>query len=480
MSTTARQAIGRVESIFTELEKSTRLQLLVLGAITLIGAVLRFYKLGEWSFWIDEMLSAERAMSVFQQISNGEFRLLPHPLTRVSMHVPIAILGMSEWSVRLAPAAIGILSVPILYYPVRKIFGTAVAMVTGLLLATSPWHLLWSQSGRFYALLLLIYTLALLTFYIGIEQSKFGYVVLSFILMGLAVTERFLALHIVPVIVGYLVMLGTFPSTRPAGVGRRKLGLIILLGIIPAFILASPYLQDPSRWTDKFAAIGESLEPLRIMKEYIALVSPAVLGMGGLGVLVLLIEKNRGALLFAMGACFPPLITVVASFFQFSATRYAFVSLTSWIILASVAAVSLIARSQKSGKFLAVGALFILLLVDPFHEVLKYYASPSGGRANWKALFEYVQNEMEPDELVVTNKPSLGRYYLQQEVIGMEEIVPEISPEVIVADSKRVWFVVGGTSRVDPELERWIRENCTVVFPYSSWLRVHLYDPGSS
>jgi 4-amino-4-deoxy-L-arabinose transferase-like glycosyltransferase len=480
MSTTVRQTVERVESVFTELEKSTRLQLPVLGAITLIGAVLRFYKLGEWSFWIDEVLSAERAMIIFERLSNGEFSLMGHPLTLMSMHVPIAILGMSEWSVRLAPAIIGILSVPILYFPVRKMFGTAVAIVTSLLLATSPWHLVWSQSGRFYALLLLFYTLALLTFYIGMEQNKFGYLVLSLILMGLAATERLLALHIVPVVMGYLIMLVIFPSARPVGVGLRKLGLIVLLGAIPAFIVARPWLLNPSRWIGGFGTTSENLGALNIVKDYMAVVSPAILGMGGLGVLVLIIEKNRGALLLAMGACFPPLVIVVASFFQFSATRYAFVSLTSWIILASVAAVTLIARSQKNGRFLAVGALFILLLVDPFNEVLQYYASPSGGRANWKASFEYVRNEMEPDEMVVTNKPRLGRYYLQQEVIGMEEIVPEISPEVIVKESKRVWFVVGGTSRVDAELERWIRENCTVVFPYSSWLRVHLYDPGSS
>ena len=161
---------------FSEFEINPVHQYSLLGMITLIAALLRFYKLGEWSFWWDEMFTLRDVQNIFDNFG------VRTSLSFMLINVVLNALGISEWSARLVPAIFGILSVPILYFPVKKMFGPAVALITGSLLALSPWHLYWSQNARFYTALLLFYTLALLTFYFWIEEDRLGYLLLTMIL----------------------------------------------------------------------------------------------------------------------------------------------------------------------------------------------------------------------------------------------------------------------------------------------------------
>ena len=83
----------------------------------------------------------------------------------------VAWLGVNEWNARLIPALLGVVSLPLLYFPIKKMFNPLVSLVAVLLLAFSPWHLYWSQNARFYVALLLFYTLALFLFYLGLEED---------------------------------------------------------------------------------------------------------------------------------------------------------------------------------------------------------------------------------------------------------------------------------------------------------------------
>ena len=149
-------------------------QLVALAIIVAIAAFLRFYKLGAWSFWGDEMLT------IIDVPDGFNYALLRRSLMLSTILAVIGELGVSEWSARLAPALVGVLSVPVLYYPVRRMLGPAVALLFALLLAVSPWHLYWSQNARYFILLLLFYPLALLFLYFGLHERR-----ISFSLLGL-------------------------------------------------------------------------------------------------------------------------------------------------------------------------------------------------------------------------------------------------------------------------------------------------------
>ena len=62
-------------------------QYVMLGFITLLAAVLRFYKLGEWSFWIDEIFTINRA-----QVHYGSLDKILQNIPPAHYYFPISII----------------------------------------------------------------------------------------------------------------------------------------------------------------------------------------------------------------------------------------------------------------------------------------------------------------------------------------------------------------------------------------------------
>jgi mannosyltransferase len=182
----------------------------LLAAITLGAFVLRFYKLGEWSFWIDEIFTIDRAKEI------GPLNRLPS-VSLITTSSVLRTIGINEWSARLAPALIGILTIPILYFPIKKLFGQTTALLAILFLAISPWHIYWSQNARFYTALLIFYCLGLFLYYLGTELDNIWYVILAVFLFVLAERERnLLAMFYLPILFSFLALVRLFRLEKSA------------------------------------------------------------------------------------------------------------------------------------------------------------------------------------------------------------------------------------------------------------------------
>jgi 4-amino-4-deoxy-L-arabinose transferase-like glycosyltransferase len=108
----------------TVLSNQPWMQYVWLLLITLLAAALRLYKLGEWSFWIDELYTINHATAHFSSL-NLLLQNIPPARNWIPVSVILAaqalnIWGVGEWSARIVAALIGILSVPILYFPTRR------------------------------------------------------------------------------------------------------------------------------------------------------------------------------------------------------------------------------------------------------------------------------------------------------------------------------------------------------------------------
>ena len=100
---------NHIRTSLTRFRTDSRYQYGILAAITLFGAVLRFYKLGEWSFWLDEISTIRRAQA--HGTLEGALRVWWQP--SISLWLTsgaLRLLGVREWSARLASAVIGFLS----------------------------------------------------------------------------------------------------------------------------------------------------------------------------------------------------------------------------------------------------------------------------------------------------------------------------------------------------------------------------------
>lgn len=196
--------------------------LAVLLLILLVGAFLRFYRLNVLppGLFMDEAMNGLDAQTVWR---NGRFPIFfpanngREPLYIYLQAALLALLGENSFSLRLASAYTGILTIPLVYVLGRRLFGnTAVALWLGVTaaaaLATSYWHVSLSRLGFRTILLPFFVMLVLLWFWQGWQRRQWHWFVLAGVALGLS-QYTYLAARAVPLI----------------GVGTMGLLLLVLL-----------------------------------------------------------------------------------------------------------------------------------------------------------------------------------------------------------------------------------------------------------
>ncbi|MBA2459377.1 MAG: glycosyltransferase family 39 protein, partial [Gemmatimonadales bacterium] len=132
--------------------------------LTILGALLRGFKLGANSLWVDEYATLKIVSLPFSEIlgAAAEVNFCP-PLYFWSVHAVISAIGVSEASLRLVSAVAGALTVPVTWRLTRELTGSRTAgVLAAALLALNPLHIWYSQEARAYALLVALGATALL------------------------------------------------------------------------------------------------------------------------------------------------------------------------------------------------------------------------------------------------------------------------------------------------------------------------------
>jgi mannosyltransferase len=420
----------------------------LLFLITVLAAALRFYKLGAWSFWIDEIYTVNHAMAHF---STPQLILDHLPPNRnwvpVSVVLTAQVLnhwGINELNARLVAAIIGTLTLPVLYFPLIKIFNPRVALITVFLLAISPWHIEWSQNARGYTSLLLFYSLALFAFYFAIEKDRPYFLLLFFLFLYLASSERLIALFLLPVLLIYLLALKFLPFEKPLGLRARN--LYILLS--PALLIGAYHLYGSIQNGESvFGSIvneivttffGKPIEnPFTQITFLVFKLGIPLFVLTIFCAFYLWFQKNRQGLLFVAGAIVPFSLVVLVTPFMFTEERYAFAMLPSWIIVVAIAIDELLVRMKRPETLFAL-AFLVVLLGDSMGANLMYFHTNHGNRRDWRGAFALVQENMQEGDIVVSTWPELGNYYLKQDVLLWQDV----NEESILNSENRVWFVV--------------------------------------
>lgn len=116
-----------------------------------MAAVLRFYRLGEPSLWIDE---------IFTWLATGGGGPLAWrdllgdvhgPLHTLAVHASWRAFGVSEWALRLPGAVAGVLAVPAMAWVAHRWLGRETAAPAAWLAAASPFLVRYSQESRGYS-----------------------------------------------------------------------------------------------------------------------------------------------------------------------------------------------------------------------------------------------------------------------------------------------------------------------------------------
>lgn len=165
--------------------------------ILLLAAVLRFYRLTETplSLFGDEVDVGYHAYSILR--TGKDYLGQPWPISFHSLAewrtplflygtVPfIGLFGLTPLGVRFQPAFFGVLTIPLFYLLVRRLFKSqTLGLLAAFFLAISPWHLQYSRAAFEVTQMLFFLLLGLYLFLLGLEKPR----VLSLAFFSLALT----------------------------------------------------------------------------------------------------------------------------------------------------------------------------------------------------------------------------------------------------------------------------------------------------
>ncbi len=132
----------------------------IVFAATLVAAVLRLFRLGHQSLWIDEIFTWLAAgpggrFGVSDLLENVHGALYGYAL-----HLWMGVAGQSEWALRFPSALAGVLTVPAMAWLAKRWLGRDAVAPAAWLAAGSPFLVWYAQETRGYAWLMLFTTLS--------------------------------------------------------------------------------------------------------------------------------------------------------------------------------------------------------------------------------------------------------------------------------------------------------------------------------
>jgi hypothetical protein len=144
------------------LNKNLKNTKILIFLITILGAILRIYKISERSIWLDEAITAQVSQSgIIGIILNRAQTGIHPPFYFILIYFWTRIFGCSETSLRSFSLIFGVLSIPLLYKLVNKICDRATAIISSLLFSLSPFLIYFSQEARMYPLFTFLALLSL-------------------------------------------------------------------------------------------------------------------------------------------------------------------------------------------------------------------------------------------------------------------------------------------------------------------------------
>lgn len=369
------------------------------GIVSVVSLVLGLFRLGAPSLWVDESFTARAAHAPITDYVDG-YHWLYYSIVRPWTEVA----GTSEWALRVPSVFGAMLASALTVVLGRRLFDRWVGLVAGLLIATSPFVVQWSQQARGYTLLLALSVLATLLLMRALDTgTRRDWIVYGLVFASVIVWHPVGGLLLVPA--HALLAYQRRERVLPHG----------LLAVVIVCALGVPWAaQIAMRSTGEGVAMDWLKAPsaevaLRALLDVSGATGLGVL-LGALGVWILWRTSARPAAIWlSVWALSPFLVALVVSRVQpIYLDRYLLVAAPAFALLGGVA----LTRSGRRSRF----ALAALALVLTAVGLGQWYSTSHG---NWRgedwrsAVRTVLQRRGEADAIVVApwSAAPAARYY---------------------------------------------------------------------
>jgi uncharacterized membrane protein len=473
-----------------------------LALILLLGTILRLWRLGNQSFWWDEVYSAKlSAKSLSAVIPRfGQTPTLYHILLHFWLY-----LGRDDTWIRILSVLFGVLGLWLIYLLGKNLLDARHGLMSAFLVAISPFHIWYSQEARMYSLLTLLSVASMLFFVKFLKENKRRMVFWWALTTGLAVyTHYYAAFAVVAQFLFLIIFLPRYRSHLSRVLWAVGIMTILILPIVillfygdrlasacavgaggnPVQIFSFPYTFFAFSMGFSY---GPSLAELHrsatfaTVRPYLAQILPAFLLFTTLflaGLQSLWRERERFIFLLLY------LLLPIAGAGLFSTlwpqisfnVRYASTALAAYSLI--LARGLLIWRSKiVRWLLLAAVVIFILVSLHGHYYVDKYAKEDHRSAANF--ISAYAE---QGDAILTTHQIPFTYYYRGPLTVRSLFWSPKFYRQMIrwrVQGSYRIWLVMSREWGVDPEgkMQSFMQENyATVVETTFANIYLSLYD----
>lgn len=401
-------------------EVPPRAALVLLVLVTLLAVGVRWHNLTTWSFWDDEVYTIRDAYAITDELyDNPEY-----PISFVVARAAMNLWGVNHFSVRFFPFLFGALTVPMLYLLSYRYFGRNAALLGALFLALSHWHLYQSQNARGYTLLLLLGTLAIWLYFLGLERNRPWMWISAWVLLIAAFYTQYVAAFVGIIFVLYPAALLLLRYSLPPGATRAFWIVYVLLLLFGAATSVPILWEIASRLDAGQYSFGRSIRgPVGTVAAiaWRVTIPLFVLGLAGVGDLLrpklageLLDRRERAGIYFGLVIVVPMAALMFLSIVMPAWPRYALFILPALCLLAGI----FVTRKTIEPKRWVLGGTLLLAVIGPMLlEVGAYntYEVRHGNRPNFRDAYRTIEPMIEPGDLIAPAVPAMAIYYLGDE-----------------------------------------------------------------
>jgi 4-amino-4-deoxy-L-arabinose transferase-like glycosyltransferase len=443
-------------------------RVLIAAAVLLVAAGLRFWHLGAWPLWRDEIETFREVESFTGQtafpVESQTYRL-PRltPLSFELLAWGQRVFGADEFGSRVVPAIMGVAQIALVLLLLRGSLGRRTAFAVALLMVFWPDHINRSQENRFYSIAATLATLTMLLGAHAVRRRSVVWMVAACCIACAAV----LAHTLLALLLGGLFAAMLAASWPGQDQRLRRLAWIAPAAGVLVAVAFTIWLLPLARGWNEGATFGST--PARSLLAATSLLGWPVALLAGLG--ICLMARNptpTDAYWLAWTACLGlgvvtlPLVVVYHSEYTF---LFAFAA-----VVPAGRAVARVAELLR-GRSPALGTAWLgIACLLNLPSLLSHYVD--GSRHDFRAPAQFVASQWHPGDRVSTFSPHVFQHYAPeiQDVVSLPDDPTRLGA---LAGRGRLWIVVWSQRGGKPaELETWLARHCRLCFAH----RPHRFD----
>jgi uncharacterized membrane protein len=424
--------------------------------LTAFAAALRFHRLGDWPFAVDEPQTLVEIQSLFGNQPgppDSQLYRLPRtiPVSYALLFAGTSLFGTDEWGSRVVPAIMGSITVGAVFLLLEPAVGFVTALAAALLVALWPIHIFQSQETRFYTIAAGFVSVAMLLGGLAVARRSAGWAAASCAALILAMLSHTLAVVMLPV-VAVATLGGIYAEDRRLD---RRVLLVFVAAAVVVTAIYLVYLRPLLRGWNENATWSYSI-PHAVLASINMLGWPLSL-LAGVGLIIMVVRRSGQNWFWALCMCGWLGATVALPLVTSYHAEYVFPMALAGIVPAAHLIGVVYARLRPlslAGGVAWVAAACLLNVPGVASEYV------DGSRSDMRSAAAYVQAHWQPGDRVATTRVASFQLYAPADEPAVD--LPDGDDGTVLLNQSlsgpgRLWVIADSTrDGLPPAVQAWL------------------------